>query len=370
MANKCRICGYRFKSKDEVICPECFTAREEDISCGSYSDDLHDRSHGADVRRNFSSTSENDIFEEYEHASFIDEQRKDEANDPVPSSTYNKNESSSRQQKLDALKQASAGAPQRPYRNYNIPNNSVNYNGSRPPIQNAFPQNVQIEKNNRQIKKVKGCVVGAIIIWVVIPVIVGLISAFVGEHRSESSSSRYHIADYDYSFEKPDISMPDFDGVFDTEFIGTVSEYRINVSNKTKYASSTGLNTDPNVSKYAFSVDLVDEEYENGDWQLVDIDIELIPDLLDDDRTLSVEDIVLISKDNLGDPIAVSEILGYTEIDENTFEYCRFLVPSDAVSFTLSVPTESPEYEDEVAEVKLNMFEFRSAVTESDDYDE
>ena len=28
--NKCRICGYRFKSDDEIICPECFTARDED----------------------------------------------------------------------------------------------------------------------------------------------------------------------------------------------------------------------------------------------------------------------------------------------------------------------------------------------------
>ena len=34
--NKCRICGYRFKSDDEIICPECFTARDEDISCNSF----------------------------------------------------------------------------------------------------------------------------------------------------------------------------------------------------------------------------------------------------------------------------------------------------------------------------------------------
>ena len=41
MGNKCKICGYRFKSKDEEICPECFTAREDDISCARYSGKAH-----------------------------------------------------------------------------------------------------------------------------------------------------------------------------------------------------------------------------------------------------------------------------------------------------------------------------------------
>lgn len=45
MGNKCKICGYRFKSKDEAICPECFTAREDDISCERYSASEH--AHGA-----------------------------------------------------------------------------------------------------------------------------------------------------------------------------------------------------------------------------------------------------------------------------------------------------------------------------------
>lgn len=46
--NKCRICGYHFKSDDEIICPECFTARDEDISCNSLSDDLHSHDLRAD----------------------------------------------------------------------------------------------------------------------------------------------------------------------------------------------------------------------------------------------------------------------------------------------------------------------------------
>ena len=41
MGNKCKICGYRFKSRDEEICPECFTAREDDITCARYSGSEH-----------------------------------------------------------------------------------------------------------------------------------------------------------------------------------------------------------------------------------------------------------------------------------------------------------------------------------------
>ena len=32
MAEKCRICGYRFKRGDGSLCPECFTAREDELS--------------------------------------------------------------------------------------------------------------------------------------------------------------------------------------------------------------------------------------------------------------------------------------------------------------------------------------------------
>ena len=32
MASKCRICGYKFKTGDGSICPECFTAREDELS--------------------------------------------------------------------------------------------------------------------------------------------------------------------------------------------------------------------------------------------------------------------------------------------------------------------------------------------------
>ena len=67
MKKKCAVCGYRFKDKDEVICPECLTAREDDISCSRYSDDLHSHAYEYEKREFESDNPENDIFEEFEN---------------------------------------------------------------------------------------------------------------------------------------------------------------------------------------------------------------------------------------------------------------------------------------------------------------
>ena len=79
--SKCRVCGHRFASGED-ICPECFTAREDDISCDNLEKSEH--SHG----RDYSTTESSDVFSEFETESFVDEQREDEAKDPIPSSTY------------------------------------------------------------------------------------------------------------------------------------------------------------------------------------------------------------------------------------------------------------------------------------------
>lgn len=62
MGKKCKICGYRFKSKDEAICPECFTARDDDISCERYSSSEH--SHGRSFSAGLRDTSESFVQRE------------------------------------------------------------------------------------------------------------------------------------------------------------------------------------------------------------------------------------------------------------------------------------------------------------------
>lgn len=80
MRNKCKICGYRFKSNDEAICPECFTARGDDISCAGYGKDEHSHQYNvSQERRSFDNTTYNvnDTFDEGGN-SFIDDERREE----------------------------------------------------------------------------------------------------------------------------------------------------------------------------------------------------------------------------------------------------------------------------------------------------
>lgn len=89
--NKCRICGYRFKDKDEVICPECFTAREEDISCDSYSRDLHNHdNNGYSLENNYTQFTENEIFEE-DTKGFLEKEQKNEEKSKILQGTSDKN---------------------------------------------------------------------------------------------------------------------------------------------------------------------------------------------------------------------------------------------------------------------------------------
>ena len=62
MNYRCRFCGYRFKDKDEQICPECLTAREEDITCGVYGEDEHSHAIYDDRYGSSHTFAKNDTF--------------------------------------------------------------------------------------------------------------------------------------------------------------------------------------------------------------------------------------------------------------------------------------------------------------------
>ena len=98
MGNKCKICGYRFKSKDEAICPECFTARDDDISCERYSANEH--SHGAKtyssgLRDTGESFVQRELREERRNA-FARENFGDRANAGLDLSDFNRRNDQSR----------------------------------------------------------------------------------------------------------------------------------------------------------------------------------------------------------------------------------------------------------------------------------
>ncbi|SFB76968.1 hypothetical protein [Ruminococcus albus] len=77
MNYKCRFCGYRFKDKDEQICPECLTAREEDISCGIFGEDEHSHEQYDDSYFPDNRFVRSDTFKDGK-ADFLREERREE----------------------------------------------------------------------------------------------------------------------------------------------------------------------------------------------------------------------------------------------------------------------------------------------------
>ena len=98
MVRKCRICGYRFKSRDEAICPECFTAREDDISCERYSANEHShtaRSYSSGLRDTGESFVQQELKEERRNA-FARENFGARANAGLDLSDFNRRNDQSR----------------------------------------------------------------------------------------------------------------------------------------------------------------------------------------------------------------------------------------------------------------------------------
>ena len=79
MRNKCKVCGYRFHDKNELLCPECFTSRQEEMECRDFSDDLHSHNRGISdsFSRNDYITPNTDSFKE--DNSFIEQERRSES---------------------------------------------------------------------------------------------------------------------------------------------------------------------------------------------------------------------------------------------------------------------------------------------------
>ena len=80
MRSRCKFCGYHFSSDDEMICPECLTAREEDIDCGIYADSEH--THTLDPFAKDFHAEGTDMYKEKKN-DFIAQERREEAHDPI-----------------------------------------------------------------------------------------------------------------------------------------------------------------------------------------------------------------------------------------------------------------------------------------------
>ncbi len=190
MRSKCRFCGYRFESDDEMICPECLTAREDDIRCGIFEDELH--SHDLDPFSKGFEISGTDMYEENRN-DFVAKERREEAHDPNFKSPERK--ISPQQQYVPPAytppePTVGTAARQTQRRSYNF--GQVNQNRTFNQAQNPFNLNLsnynrQLQNNNadqQQKKNNQGCAV-VIIIFIVMLFFIRIVTGI-----SESVSCR------------------------------------------------------------------------------------------------------------------------------------------------------------------------------------
>lgn len=155
MNYRCKFCGYRFKDRDEQVCPECFTAREDDISCGVLGEDEH--SHGFYDERYGSSSAfaKNDTFRDGS-ADFLRNERRSE----------NRTQASHYERRNGGDINVAA-EPRRQYQN-------VQYNN---PQMNRMPNPNGLQPQS--VKKNNGCGTGClvvVIIFIIISVFGGIIA--------------------------------------------------------------------------------------------------------------------------------------------------------------------------------------------------
>lgn len=165
MKKKCKICGYVFKDKDEAICPECFTAREDDISCYKYSHDDHCHNSYEDYKKYDKVSNRSDTFND--NSSFIDQMKREENRDK-----FAKEE----QKQADSVYMGSV-----PLQNNNRSSyTKTAYRGL--PNVNAYNQ------NNKPKKKNSGCLVFVIIILIFGGTCIDKISNFIDKYEPYSDT--------------------------------------------------------------------------------------------------------------------------------------------------------------------------------------
>ncbi|MBR2303990.1 MAG: hypothetical protein IJ871_02490 [Ruminococcus sp.] len=162
MRSRCKFCGYHFSSDDEMICPECLTAREEDIDCGIYADSEH--THTLDpFDRDFHAEG-TDMYKEKKN-DFIAQERREEAHDPnfrseprpMPQQTYNPaqlNTSPLSRSQLYAQQQA----------------NNPNFRNMSPQMQQQYMNfmNSRANQKNAQNQAGKGCGIAFVVFFFIV----------------------------------------------------------------------------------------------------------------------------------------------------------------------------------------------------------
>lgn len=192
MAYKCKTCGYRFKSDDSDLCPECFTARD-DIGCETFEQHSHGKFTTASV----------------EADDFITEQLKSEK---ASAKNFSK-ENNYSQAATNPRSASSNNVYRRTTVNtgYSSPYNNANPNAYSPQSVRTYSSgsyNYRTYGNRVTVKTIKPNKIGCIVtIFIILSFFIPILFAFFSEYMVDVFSddnevySEESVYDYDYYYE-------------------------------------------------------------------------------------------------------------------------------------------------------------------------
>ncbi len=139
MAQKCRICGYRFKAGDGSLCPECFTAREEELRFdirGSKNDDLFGRGRKESVGDFLADEMKQELHEDIEMKKSLDREDAAKTRNFTAQGGHVKNESF--KEAFQERRSRDRSTPGRVYSPHDKEKSAAKQNGSANPAVNSF----------------------------------------------------------------------------------------------------------------------------------------------------------------------------------------------------------------------------------------
>ncbi|MBR6044661.1 MAG: hypothetical protein IKP47_03390 [Ruminococcus sp.] len=348
--NKCRICGYRFKSGED-ICPECFTARDDDISCDQFSHDEHSHVQGYPT-----GGSQSDIYDEFGEKSFVDEQREDEASDPIPGSTYTGHGAASgpgyggrtgytppssqgyvpptgnAQSRIDALNAIRNGTGTQQFGQGSVYQRPGNYNRGIP----NYPGNRYPNGAPMPIKKKSAGAVVALFLFIIffLPVVIFILVSTNYNRKQEEKKKESLLKDFSYVMSMEDISMPDFSKLDARKKTVTFDNYTIEARFIKSYLPFDAKDAEQYFSEdefESFSYDL--DELKNC--RIMSFDIEFTP-LDNSEWYIDPMNCTLEGFDKTGKSVSLSKCFD-TDTETTFAKGCLFIVPTEAVTFQLKV---------------------------------
>lgn len=213
MIHKCKVCGYIFKNDDEIICPECLTAREDDISCNSYSDKDHSHKVYDDKSDSlFDYIRQDDTYKD--DNSFIEEEQREERKDKFANKVQDMAYKAAGQNSGTNRQQTYQYNNQNTNRNtYQNTNQNVNQfpNYQRQGTQQNFGQGIQPNfvapkknNNNKIAKIIIGSMVAIFVFRFLTSGIFSIVFRNISDNIKDSASS--YISDF--SIVTPDNDLP------------------------------------------------------------------------------------------------------------------------------------------------------------------